>query len=151
MSSRRPRPATSADAPAVTALVTAAYERYVPLLGRQPTPMLTDHAAAIRDHAVWVIDGAPGAPVAVIDCIVRADHLWVDNLAVHPDAQGRGLGRALLRFAEDEAARLGLPEVRLLTNERYTSNIAMYTRYGYRETHREPYLGTDLVHFRKPR
>ena len=37
----------------------------------------------------------------------------------------------------------------LLTNERYLSNIAMYTRYGYRETHRVPYLGTDLVHFRK--
>ena len=25
----------------------------------------------------------------------------------------------------------------------------MYERYGYRETHREPYLGTDLIHFRK--
>jgi hypothetical protein len=37
--------------------------------------------------------------------------------------------------------------MRLLTNERYLANIAMYTRYGYRETHREPHLGTDLVHF----
>jgi hypothetical protein len=26
----------------------------------------------------------------------------------------------------------------------------MYARYGYRETHREPHLGTDLVHFSKP-
>jgi hypothetical protein len=25
----------------------------------------------------------------------------------------------------------------------------MYERYGYRETHREPHLGTDLVYFRK--
>ena len=37
----------------------------------------------------------------------------------------------------------------LLTNERYLDNIAMYTRYGYRETHREPYRGSDLIYFRK--
>jgi hypothetical protein len=32
---------------------------------------------------------------------------------------------------------------------RDVANVAMYERYGYRETHREPYLGTDLVVFRK--
>jgi hypothetical protein len=37
----------------------------------------------------------------------------------------------------------------LLTNERYVDNIAMYTRYGYRETDRVPFQGTDLVYFRK--
>jgi GNAT superfamily N-acetyltransferase len=142
-----PRRATPDDAAAVTELVAAAYRHYVPLLGRTPLPMLADHAAAIRDHEVWVIDDEAGRPLAVIDCIPRPDHLWIDNVAVDPAAQGRGLGRALLRLAEDEAARVG--EVRLLTNERYTSNIAMYERYGYVETHREPYLGTDLVHFRK--
>jgi hypothetical protein len=42
-----------------------------------------------------------------------------------------------------------LREIGLLTNERYADNIAMYTRYGYRETHRVPHLGTDLVFFRK--
>ncbi len=55
----------------------------------------------------------------------------------------------MLRHAEDEARRHGLSEMRLLTNERYVANVAMYERYGYRETHREPYLGTDLVVFRK--
>lgn len=151
MPSPEPRRATPDDAPAVAALVEAAYAHYIPLLGRTPLPMETDHALAIRDHDVWVLEDADGSPVAVIDLVPRADHLWIDNVAVHPDAQGRGLGRALLRFAEAEAARLGLPELRLLTNERYTANIAMYERYGYRETHREPYRGTDLVHFRKPR
>ena len=32
---------------------------------------------------------------------------------------------------------------------RACENIAMYTRYGYRETHRVPHQGTDLVFFRK--
>ena len=48
-----------------------------------------------------------------------------------------------------EARRRGLDELGLLTNERYVDNIAMYGRYGYRETDRVPYRGTDLVYFRK--
>lgn len=146
-----PRRARPTDASAIAALVTAAYEHYIPLLGRTPLPMLADHAAAIEEHDVWLVDGQDGRPVAVIELVPHPDHLWIENVAVHPTAQGRGLGRALLRFAEREAERLDVPELRLLTNERYVSNIAMYTRYGYEETQRVPYLGTDLVHFRKPR
>lgn len=101
------RRARGGDAHAIRELVVAAYAPYVPLLGRTPIPMLTDHAAAIRDHDVWVLE------------------------------------------AEEEARRRELPEIRMLTNERYVANIAMYTRYGYRETHRRPHLGTDLVHFTK--
>ena len=87
--------------------------------------------------------------LGVLELIARPDHLWIDDVAIDPAWQGRGLGRLLLGFAEDEARRLGLPALGLLTNERYVANIAMYERHGYRETHREPYRGTDLVHFRK--
>jgi GNAT superfamily N-acetyltransferase len=143
------RRARAGDVPAIGTLVDAAYRDYVPLLGRKPMPMLTDFAAAVLDHDVWVLD-AGGLIAGVLELVVRPDHLWVDNVAIDPAVQGRGLGRRLLAFADDEARRLGLPEIRLLTNERYLANIAMYERYGYRETHREPRLGTDLIHFRKP-
>ena len=121
---------------------------YTPLLGRTPFPMLADYADAVRSHEVWVLDDA-GRIVGVIELVARDDHLWIENVAIAPDRQGRGYGRRLLAFAEDEARRLGLPEMGLLTNERYLDNIAMYTRYGYRETHREPYRGSDLIYFRK--
>ncbi len=143
------RRATAADAGPIAIVVDRAYRHYIPLLGRTPTPMLGDFAAAIGEHDVWVLDTGSGL-AAVIELIARPDHLWVHNVAVDPDWQGRGLGRRLLAFAEAEALRLGLPAVGLLTNERYLANIAMYERYGYRETHREPYGGTDLIHFRKP-
>lgn len=136
------------DAPAITALVRAAYEHYEPLIGRTPLPMLTDYAVAVRQHVVWVVEDDDRL-VGVLELALRDDHLWVDNVAVAPDQQGRGLGRQLLQHAEDEARRQGRREIGLLTNERYVENIAMYTRYGYRETHREPHLGTDLVYFRK--
>ena len=133
---------------AITELVRAAYEHYEPLIGRTPLPMLTDYAAAVREHIVWVAE-EDDRIIGVLELDVRDDHLWVENVAVAPDQQGRGLGRHLLRHAEDEARRQGRREIGLLTNERYAANIAMYTRYGYRETHRQALLGTDLVYFRK--
>lgn len=142
------RLATDADVEGIRDLVHAAYRRYEPLIGRPPMPMLTDFAAAVRDHDVWLAeDGA--TLVAVLEVVAKEDHLWIDNVAVAPERQRRGLGRGLLAHAEAEARRLGFAELRLLTNERYLDNIAMYERHGYRETHRVPHLGTDLVHFRK--
>jgi GNAT superfamily N-acetyltransferase len=142
------RRATDLDARSVDKLVAAAYEKYIPLIGRMPMPMLTDHTESIRANDVWVLD-LGGRILGVIELERRVDHVWIDNVAIDPTWQGRGLGRRLLRHAEDEARRLGLGELRLLTNERYVDNIAMYSRYGYHETHREPHLGTDLVHFEK--
>ena len=144
------RRATPADAEAIRRLVHAAYVDYTPLLGRTPFPILTDFDAAVREHDVWILVGPDGAPAAVLELIAEPARLWIDNVAVDPSRQGQGLGRRLLRFAEEDARRRGLPELGLLTNERYVANIAMYERYGYVETHREPRQGTDLVHFRKP-
>ena len=142
------RRADDADVPAITTLVRAAYEHYEPLIGRTPIPMLTDYVVAVQEHQVWLIEDDVRV-VGVLELDLRDDHLWVENVAVEPAAQGRGFGRRLLALAETEARRQGRSEVRLLTNERYVANIEMYTRYGYRETHREPHLGTDLVYFRK--
>jgi GNAT superfamily N-acetyltransferase len=142
------RRATPADVDAIHAIVHAAYVGYTPLIGRTPMPMLIDYAVAVREHDVWVLDA--GGPLAgLIELVPRPDHLWIEDVAIHPAWQGRGLGRRLLRHAEAEARSRGLQELGLLTNERYLDNLAMYERYGYRETHREPHLGTDLVHFRK--
>jgi ribosomal protein S18 acetylase RimI-like enzyme len=143
------RRATASDADPIRDLVTAAYEGYVPLLGRTPIPMLADYHEAVRDHEVWVLDDDPDGIVALLELIPHPDHLYIENVAVRPARQGSGLGRRLLQLAEDVARGRGLAELRLLTNERYTSNITMYERYGYRETHRTPHLGSDLVHFRK--
>ena len=142
------RRATEADAPAITEIVAAAYRHDEPSIGRTPMPMLVHYADAARAHEVWVLE-LDGGLVGVIELQPRADHVWVENVAVAPRWQGRGFGRLLLRHAEVEAARHGLHEIGLLTNERYVDKIAMYTRYGYRATHRVPHQGTDLVFFRK--
>ena len=144
----RLRRAIDADAQSITELVAGAYRHYEPLIGRTPMPMLIHYEEALREHDIWVLE-ANGALVGVIELDARPDHLWIENVAVSPRWQGRGFGRLLLRHAEAEARRHGLEELGLLTNERYLDNIAMYIRYGYRETDRVPHQGTDLVYFRK--
>ena len=142
------RRATVGDVEAITALVDAAYRDYAPLIGRTPIPMLTDYAVAVREHDVWVLEEAQSI-VGVIELIAEPDHVWVENVAISPGAQHGGLGRRLLAFAESEARGRDVREVRLLTNELYQRNLALYGRLGYVETRRVPHLGTDLVHMAK--
>jgi GNAT superfamily N-acetyltransferase len=142
------RRAADADVRAITELVADAYRHYEPLIGRTPLPMLIHYEDAVREHDIWVLD-ADAVLVGILELEQRPDHIWIENVAVSPSWQGRGLGRLLLRHAEDEARRHGLIELGLLTNERYVHNVAMYTRYGYVETDRVPHQGTNLVYFRK--
>jgi ribosomal protein S18 acetylase RimI-like enzyme len=146
----RPRPATAADVEAIAALVEAAYVRYVPRLGRRPSPMDDDHAAHVARGEQHVITEGDGAIVGAVVLIPRPDHLFVDNLAVAPQRQGEGLGRVLLDHAEEEARRRGLGELRLYTNVVMTENLAMYPRLGYEETGRETIGPYERVRFVKP-
>jgi ribosomal protein S18 acetylase RimI-like enzyme len=77
------------------------------------------------------------------------DHLFVDNVAVAPGQQGRGLGRELVAFAEEKAAEHGLPEVRLYTNEKMHENLDIYARLGFEETGRGLDGGYRRVFMRK--
>ncbi len=82
--------------------------------------------------------------------IAKPGYLLLENVAVLPAAQGRGIGGRLLCLAEDHARSLGLGEIRLYTNEAMTENLAYYPRHGYAETHRSEQDGFHRVFFRKP-
>ncbi len=49
-----------------------------------------------------------------------------------PDFQGQGLGGRLLKHAEALACDLGYGELRLYTNQKFASNVALYLHVGYR-------------------
>lgn len=146
MSIRRAQPD---DLAAFRRIVEAAYAIYIPRLNRKPLPMLDDHAARIADGQAWVaeVEGAVGGVLVLVE---QPDHLCIDNVAVDPPRRRTGLGRALLTFAEAEAARRGHAELRLVTNEAMVENVAMYRRIGYAETSRDGRAGVARVHFCKP-
>jgi len=124
------RRATLADASAVDALTQAAYAKWVPIIGRKPMPMLADYTKAVVDHRVDTIE-IEGRLAALVELDLRPDHLLIVNLAVHPEYQGRGLGKMLLAHAESVAREAGLGELRLYTNKLMVVNIALYQRHGY--------------------
>ena len=72
----------------------------------------------------------------------------IENVAVDPAHQGRGLGGALLRSAIDEAKRRKLSNVWLFTNAAMTENLALYTHLGFVVTHRAVEHGYDRVYMR---
>jgi len=142
------RPASPDDRAAVEAIVRVAYAVYIPRIGKPPGPMLDDYAALITAGAVSVVDEYDGI-AALIVLLTKPDHLLLDNVAVRPDRQGRGYGRALIDFAAGEARRLGLAELRLYTHRTMTENIALYTRLGFVETGRGTEAGYDRVFMTK--
>jgi len=142
------RPATSADAAAVAACVDEAYAPYVARMGTRPGPMLDDYAETIACHQVSVVEIA-GRVVGVLVLVVTDEGLLLDNVAVAPEFQGGGIGRALLEVAESEAVRQGYPELVLYTHELMTENLAMYRALGYTEYARRVEKGFPRVYLRK--
>lgn len=138
------RRATSEDAAFMRDLARTAYAPYVERVGREPGPMQEDYDALVLEAECWIAsipaastdDAAPRQDVGYLVLSYHPDHLLLDNVAVQPDLQGRGLGSRLLAFADERARAAGLRELRLYTHVRMTENIALYTRRGYVETHR---------------
>ncbi len=148
MAEFEPRRARASDVEAITSLVRAAYAKYVPRMGTEPMPMRADYGEAVRRHQVWVVEEGGGL-IAVLELVPQVDHLLVENVAVDPARQGRGLGRRLMAFAETEALRQGLPEMRLYTAEAMTGNIGLYARMGYAETERKTVHDIPRVYMSK--
>jgi GNAT superfamily N-acetyltransferase len=142
------RPATRDDVSAIRDLVRAAYAKWVPLIGREPMPMQADYDIAIAEHDFdLLVDG--DVLVGLIETEHRPDHLWIENVCVHPNRQGQGLGRRLLQWAEKRAGIAGTGELRLLTNEAFASNVALYRKVGFKVDRTEPFRGGTTVYMSK--
>jgi len=139
------RPAIPDDAEAMRDVVHAAYAHYVPRLGKPPGPMLDDYAARIAAGQAWVLQDAARV-VGLLVLEDRPDALLLDNVAVRPECQGAGHGRALMAFAAAEARRRGFGRIVLYTHVLMTENQELYRRIGYVETRRVTEHGFDRVY-----
>jgi len=143
------RPAVATDALAIRDLTRDAYAKWVPVIGREPKPMTADYAAAVRNHRIDLLHMG-GELAALIEMIPEADHLLIENVAVSPRFQGRGLGRKLLAHAEQVALSLGHGEIRLYTNKLFAANLQLYARLGYRVDREDEFSFGVVVHMSKP-
>jgi ribosomal protein S18 acetylase RimI-like enzyme len=142
------RPATAGDADAIRSLTRDAYAKWVAVIGREPKPMTADYSEAVRNHRIDLLH-VNGRLAALIEMIPKADHLLIENVAVSPAFQGRGLGRKLMAHAEQVAASLGQSVVRLYTNKRFAENLRLYRKLGYALDREEELNGGVAVHMSK--
>ncbi len=144
------RPANAGDVPALRDIVQRAYSVYIERIGRRPGPMDDDYVALVREAHIFVAEDVSGDGVAgLIVLEATPDHVLIANVAVDPERQHGGIGRALLAYAEEFAVDRGLDEVRLFTHMTMTENQGLYRRLGYREDGRE--VGSEFarVYFSK--
>lgn len=148
------------DHDAAGALTVAAYQPF--LTGPEDTyaAKLADAASRDAEAELWVAeaDGVllgcvticpPGSPWREI---ARDDEGEFRMLAVSPDAQGRGVGRALVeqvldRFRADGASAVAMSSLRMMT-----SAHRLYARLGFTrlpERDWAPMPGVDLIAFRR--
>lgn len=143
------RRATIEDADHISALTDAAYAQWVPVIERLPLPMTINYVEAIAMHIVDVLE-VDGVIRGALELVSEDGHALIENIAVHPGHQGRGLGRVLLDYAEQTARALGHSEVRLYTNALFTSNLHFYDANGYSVLEESAMIpGSITVHLHK--
>ena len=129
------RPVRPDERALLPALEAAADTVFEPLgIGPLPGPgAVEDFAAAL----VVLVAGDPPVGLCRIDALPGVDgaatgaHL--EQLSVHPDHAGRGLGRALLQAGCDWAAAEGYPELTLATYRDVPWNGPFYASEGFVE------------------
>ncbi|MBW1878742.1 MAG: GNAT family N-acetyltransferase [Deltaproteobacteria bacterium] len=120
------RLATLADAKRIGRIATAELLIDVPDFHWHTSAEIT---RAIRNDEYFVAT-LKGRIIGIL-CLKRdADTLWIETIAVKRQHQRKGQGKALVRFAVERAAQLGLPWVRVSTFSQYGAEKA-YQRMGF--------------------
>ena len=149
------RPAGPADAGELLTLQRAAYVTEARLYGEPHLPPLTetpaDLRAAMAAGTLFLAARRPGSGriIGAGRARVDGDTCHIGRLAVAPDAQGRGVGTALI--AELERRHAGTVRAfALFTGHLSEANLRLYHRLGYAEAGRRPLTGGVIeVHLTK--
>lgn len=131
------RRARRTDLPAIRALEAACFQPY-----RQASVASLRRSLSSRRQSVWVLDGKGGRKPGRLDGLLVLWHhrhrLRVYDVAVHPERQGTGLGRALLAHTEALARKHGCAWVSLEADPKEPGLLAWYERQGYASVARLP-------------
>ena len=146
--SPRIRRATSDAVAAISSCIAAVHAPYVARIGKPPAPMLDDYSDIVAAHDVFVLI-LDNKIIGTLVLLNRKQIYLLDNVAVHPDFQGRGFGRMLIAFAETRAKNAGFDFITLYTNEQMSENIQLYKKLGFMETERRTEQGYRRVYMRK--
>ena len=152
------RLAEAHDVKAAQQVLRAAFTPLIARIGQKPAPMLADLEAAQAAGQLWLA-GEGQAIAAVMVCFAKGvtlenaapenAMLELDILAVAPEAQGLGMGAAMVAHAETLAQERGLGAVTLYTNAAMERAQRLYARLGFELVERRQQDGFDRLFYRK--
>ena len=140
------------DAEAILALQLLAYQSEARRYQNWSIPPLVETLASVREHIARhvVLKALAGERLvgSVRGVVTDGGACEVGRLIVHPDAQRRGIGAALLTAIEGRFP--AVPAFELFTGSRSDGNLRLYRRHGYVAFREEPLpAGLSLVYLRK--
>jgi ribosomal protein S18 acetylase RimI-like enzyme len=110
--------------------------------------MVADFAASIAKGNLHVAQ-EDDQVVGFVVFYPEQGHVHLENVAVSPGFQNRGIGTKLIGFVEQQALEGGYGSVQLYTNAKMTENLGLYPRFGYEEFDRRVEDGFNRVYFKK--
>ena len=84
------------------------------------------------DPDLFLVGEVEGRLVAAAMAGYEGHRGWVNYLAVHPDYQGRGLGRRMMEEIEAKLIARGCPKINVQIRSDNEGVIAFYRRLGFR-------------------
>lgn len=141
---------TADDAGEVLTVQRAAFVSEALIYGSVDMPPLTQTLEQLRTEIAendgWVAHAGTRL-VGALRAVQDGDLLLIGRIAIAPDMQGEGIGRALLEAVETGSTAR---EAELFTGSLSEANIRLYERCGYVESQRVPQDdGTAQVYMRK--
>jgi ribosomal protein S18 acetylase RimI-like enzyme len=152
----RLRPITAAEFPALVVESKAGYAHDIEVHGGQTRqaaqekadadfPTVLPQGMATPGHSIFIVE-ADGAAVGRLWLAERVSGgrrvLFIYDISIEPDQQGRGHGRATMMLAEEEARARGIGRIELNVFGGNDVARSLYRSLGYLETSVQ--MGKDL-------
>jgi ribosomal protein S18 acetylase RimI-like enzyme len=102
----------------------------------------------IDSGTMWVAL-CDGVIAGTISLIPDRKGLYIRSVAVAPTARRKGLGKTLMKHAEQEATGKGLEYLELTTTTFLFEAIKLYQSFGFEECGYEDLYGTPLIKMKK--
>ncbi|TYP53256.1 GNAT family N-acetyltransferase [Thermosediminibacter litoriperuensis] len=74
-----------------------------------------------------------GRPAGIYDLKLKNEIGWIDTIGVHPDFQGLGIGKALLKKSVDILRAAGAGEIRLFVIDINHRAYRLYKKFGFKD------------------